>query len=79
MQRCPRGSAKAGGGSKCSLEHPESAFTVVRANETIQDVALRVYGSSDRPTRSGGPIVIRYRAGILTTLGGNRAQDAQLR
>jgi hypothetical protein len=29
------------------LQHPRSAFTVVKANEGIDDVALRVYGTLD--------------------------------
>ena len=31
-----------------SLREPASAFIVVQANETIRDVAVRVYGSSER-------------------------------
>ncbi len=29
------------------VRQPDSAFTVVRGNETIQDVAVRIYGSND--------------------------------
>ena len=29
------------------VRQPDSAFTVVRDNETIQDVAVRIYGSND--------------------------------
>ena len=47
-----------------TLASPRSAFTIVEANETIEDVALRVYGTTRRmPTRSGGRIAMPCRAG----------------
>ena len=35
---------------------PRRSFTVVKAGETLGDVARRVYGPPGRPARSGGPI-----------------------
>jgi hypothetical protein len=35
---------RAGSARTTAIHHPRSAFTVVEANETVRDVALRVYG-----------------------------------
>ena len=61
VRRRPRGSR--------SPRQPGSAFTVVVTNETIEDVARRVYGSTDLSTRSGGPIATPCLAGTRRSAG----------